>query len=128
MRPPTTRSAREWLSARGSFYAVRIARSPLGWGWIGLGLAGSLATTLAGADLLAAKPIGWWFHPGLPGARQLIFFVGIGALCCAWLGLGRRVARSSLRELLVVGALWALPLVLGPALFSRDLYSYLADG
>jgi Glycosyltransferase family 87 len=128
MRPPTTPSVREWLSARGSFYAVRIARSPLGWGWIGLGLAGSLATTLAGADLLAAKPIGWWFHPSLRGAHQLIFFAGIAALCCAWLGIGRRTSRSSPRELLIVGALWGLPLVVGPALFSRDLYSYLADG
>jgi alpha-1,6-mannosyltransferase len=122
MRPPTTRSVRAWLSPRDSFYGVRIP------GWIGLGLVGSLATTLAGADLLAVRPITWWFHPGIGGPRQLIFFAGIACLCVAWLGLGRRASRLTVRELLLVGALWALPLVVGPSLFSRDLYSYLADG
>jgi Glycosyltransferase family 87 len=96
-------------------------------GWISLGLAGSLAITFAGADLLAAKPITWWLHPALPHAR-LIFFTGVACLCIAWLGLGRRLADMTLRRLLLIGALWALPLAAGPALFSRDLYSYLADG
>jgi hypothetical protein len=99
----------------------------LGWGWIVLGLVGSLATAAAGADLLSGKPIDWWFEPGLPG-REQIFYAGIACLCAAWLGLGRRLSEAAPRELLLVGALWALPLAFGPALFSRDLYSYLADG
>jgi hypothetical protein len=109
---------------------VRIARSHLGWGWTGLGLAGSLASTVAGADLLAHKPIEWWLHPRVPG-RELVFYAGIAAVCAAWLGLGRRLGRApgtAPRELLLIGALWALPLMVGPSLFSRDLYSYLADG
>jgi hypothetical protein len=97
-------------------------------GWISLGLAGSLAITVAGADLLEAKPITWWLHPALPHARQVIFFAGIACLCVAWLGLGRCLTDMTVRRLLLVGALWALPLAVGPALFSRDLYSYLADG
>jgi alpha-1,6-mannosyltransferase len=106
---------------------VRIARSPLGWGWIALGLAGSLAATVAGADLERGKPITWWFDPKLP-ARELIFYAGIACLCAAWLGIGRRLASVSTKQLLAVGALWMLPLAVGPSLFSRDLYSYLADG
>jgi hypothetical protein len=106
---------------------VRIARSPLGWGWIVLGLLGSLAITAAGADLLAGKPIAWWFHPSMPG-REPIFYAGIACLCAAWLAIGRRLRGAGPRELLLVGAVWALPLLAGPALFSRDLYSYLADG
>ncbi len=113
---------------------MRVARTHLGWGWILLGLAGTLAVTVAGADLLAHNPIDWWVHPGLPvghDARQAIFFAGIAALCVAWLAIGRRVSRArgdQTADLLWVGALWALPLLVGPALFSRDLYSYLADG
>jgi len=110
---------------------VRIARS---WAWICLGLAGSLASTLAGADLLANQPIKWWLSPGLPGGptgQRVIFYAGIAALCAAWLGIGRvlaRVPEATPRELLWIGALWTVPLIVGPALFSRDLYSYLADG
>jgi alpha-1,6-mannosyltransferase len=103
----------------------------LGWGWIGLGLLGTLAATAAGADLLARNPIDWWLRPGLPvghTGRQVIFFGGIAALCLAWLAIGRRASRATIAELLLVGALWGLPLIVGPALFSRDLYSYLADG
>ena len=38
--------------------------------------------------------------------------------------------RSGVRpaQLLVIGAAWLTPLALGPALFSRDVYSYLAQG
>ena len=48
----------------------------------------------------------------------------------AWVGVGRRARARLLRpgeawSLLVV---WALPLFLGPPLFSRDLYSYVAQG
>jgi hypothetical protein len=64
-------------------------------------------------------------------------------LCAAWLGLGRLVAtrdwrlppeaRGAVRsptvaDLLLIAVLWLLPLALGPALFSRDVYSYLAQG
>jgi hypothetical protein len=104
----------------------------LGWRWIGLGLAGSAATTLAGADLLRGKPITWWFDPDLP-LQGLVFFGGIAALCCAWLAIGRRLRSrepddGAVRRLLLVGLIWCIPLLLGPSLFSRDLYSYLADG
>ena len=81
---------------------MRIARTHLGWGWIGLGLLGTLATTAAGVDLLERNPIDWWLHPGLPGGhkgRQAIFFGGIAALCIAWLAIGRRASRAGMREL-----------------------------
>src|SRR5436305_14852382 len=103
MRPRATRSVREWSSARdsvpsrgASFFAVRIPRSPLGWGWIVLGLAGSLAATVAGADLLRGKAITWWFDPRLP-ARELFFFGGMAGLCAAWLAIARRLGAGSTR-------------------------------
>ena len=109
---------------------MRAARSHVSWGWAGLGFAGSLSVALAGSDILRGKPVIWFFSPHLP-APTVIFYVGIAALCVAWLGIGRGLGRpggASTRELLMIGALWCVPLALAPALFSRDLYSYLADG
>ena len=54
----------------------------------------------------------------------------MSALTVAWLGLGRW-ARSGIltpRALWLVGALWAVPLFLAAPVFSRDVYSYLAQG
>ncbi len=104
----------------------------LGIPWITLGCAGSLAVALAGADLLRGKPVRWFYDPHVP-ARSAVFYGGIAALCLAWLAIGRRLAArapdgGSVRSLLVTGALWCIPLLLAPSLFSRDLYSYLADG
>jgi hypothetical protein len=71
----------------------------------------------------------------------------MAALSLAWLGLGRSLAHRpppslghrrvpslghrpapSLKALRLVGLTWCLPLLLAPALFSRDAYSYLAQG
>jgi hypothetical protein len=101
----------------------------LGLRWVALGLAGSLAICVASADLLRARPITWWFDPHVPGATPLLY-AGILALCAAWLGVGRRLRSCPVRPQAVValGAVWCAPLLFAPALFSRDLYSYLADG
>jgi hypothetical protein len=112
------------------------ARAAYGaWLWGALGLAGSVVLTLAGTHLLGRITIPkWWFAPALASshlAYELIFYAGVAALVVAWLGLGYELRRSEavgLRHLLVIGALWCVPLALGPPLFSRDVYSYLAQG
>lgn len=57
---------------------------------------------------------------------------GVAVLVAAWLWLGRILARSpgTGRRGVVTGALaaWGLPLLCGPALFSRDIFSYAAQG
>ncbi len=56
---------------------------------------------------------------------------GVVVLVAAWLWLGRILARSPAgRPVVVIGALaaWGLPLLCGPALFSRDIFSYAAQG
>jgi alpha-1,6-mannosyltransferase len=105
-------------------------------------LAASLASGLVGSLLLAlfgtvvgALPIprhGDWFIQ-LPTSQPLsitAFYVGLGLLAAGWLGLGWLARRGGLRLAACWGALaaWGLPLVLGPPLFSRDLYSYVAQG
>jgi hypothetical protein len=55
--------------------------------------------------------------------------VGLTALGGAWLGLGLVLRRgASLRPLIAITTVWATPLLFGPAIFSRDVYSYAADG
>lgn len=99
----------------------RIAHRSL-WAWAGLGLAGSVLIALAGPSL-AGGPVRWWFHPHLGVAA---FYVGVAALIAAWLGLWR-VAPTT-RQTRIVSALWCVPLFLTAPLFSRDAYSYLAQG
>lgn len=105
----------------------------VGLGWAALGLVGSLTITIAATGLLAHRPMRWWWtiSLGTHGVELAVFWVGVALLCLAWAGLGRRLGpRPETRpaDLVWVGALWSLPLVLGPALFSLDMYSYLAQG
>ncbi|WP_203693470.1 polyprenol phosphomannose-dependent alpha 1,6 mannosyltransferase MptB [Catellatospora coxensis] len=103
-----------------------------------LGLAGSVA--LAGGGLAAgALPVRDTLAPalGLGELRQyqslglVCAYFGLALLAAAWWRLGRAVHGGeppSPRGLLLVLAAWALPLVAMPPLFSRDVYSYLAQG
>lgn len=67
-----------------------------------------------------------------PAAIGLVAaYFGLVVLITAWLLVGRAVRGSrppERRDLLVTLALWAAPLVVAPPLFSRDVYSYLAQG
>ncbi|MEI8081093.1 MAG: polyprenol phosphomannose-dependent alpha 1,6 mannosyltransferase MptB, partial [Actinomycetes bacterium] len=56
---------------------------------------------------------------------------GIVLLMFAWLQVGNDVARGNLtdvRRMWVALAAWSAPLILTPPLFSRDAYSYVAQG
>lgn len=103
-----------------------------------LGLAGT--TALAGGGLAAgALPVRDTLAPalGLAGLRQhdgvglVCAYFGLALLVAAWWRLGRAVRDPrppDTRALLVVLGAWAAPLAVMPPLFSRDVYSYLAQG
>ena len=67
------------------------------------------------------------FDFGSSAVAHAVFWTGLTALCVAWLGLGL-LARADTRTTVFAAALWSLPIFLAPALFSGDMYSYLAQG
>jgi hypothetical protein len=55
--------------------------------------------------------------------------IGLVLVLGAWLVLGLLLKRgASVRPLIRITATWSAPLVVGPPLFSRDVYSYAAQG
>lgn len=97
-----------------------------------LGLAGAACLALGG-ETAGALPVEDLLHPS--SARAALGLVGVYfgvvLLIAAWLLLGRLVRGPrppQPRSLLLVLATWAAPLLLAPPLFSRDVYSYLAQG
>jgi hypothetical protein len=106
----------------------------LGWRWGALGVAGSVLMTISAPRLVDTGTANWWFLINFPPDRManlVAFYAGLVALAAAWFGIGHRLkAEPGTRpwELWVLGALWCAPLVASPALFSYDMYSYLAQG
>lgn len=97
-----------------------------------LGLAGT-ACLAAGGETAGALPVRELLSPSsVHAALGLVgVYFGVVLLIAAWALLGRLVRGPeppSPRALMVVLAVWAAPLLLAPPLFSRDVYSYLAQG
>ncbi|SNX56374.1 alpha-1,6-mannosyltransferase/alpha-1,6-mannosyltransferase [Streptomyces sp. TLI_55] len=97
-----------------------------------LGLAGTTVLA-AGGETAGALPVRDLLNPAsVHAAVGLIgVYFGVVLLIAAWALLGRLIRTPeppAPRELLLVLALWAAPLLLAPPLFSRDVYSYLAQG
>ncbi|MEU1853708.1 polyprenol phosphomannose-dependent alpha 1,6 mannosyltransferase MptB [Streptomyces sp. NPDC019990] len=97
-----------------------------------LGLAGT-AFLAAGGETSGALPVRDLLHPasGRAALGLVGVYFGLVLLIAAWALLGRLVRGPrppAPRALLGVLAVWAAPLLAAPPLFSRDVYSYLAQG
>ncbi|OIK26114.1 polyprenol phosphomannose-dependent alpha 1,6 mannosyltransferase MptB [Streptomyces malaysiense] len=97
-----------------------------------LGLVGTAFLALGG-ESAGALPVAEL--PAPASAREatglVAVYFGVVLLIAAWVLLGRLVRGPrppAPRALLLVLAVWAAPLLLAPPLFSRDVYSYLAQG
>ncbi len=92
-----------------------------------LGLIGSVA--VAGGGLACgALPVLSLTSPSHVAAGLVVVYFGLTLLIAAWWSLGRKLATVTQRWLRTTLGIWLLPLALGPPLFSRDVYSYLAQG
>ncbi|MET9908105.1 polyprenol phosphomannose-dependent alpha 1,6 mannosyltransferase MptB [Streptomyces sp. NPDC006476] len=97
-----------------------------------LGLAGTAFLALGG-ETAGALPVQELLAPAnVRAALGLVgVYFGVVILIAAWVLLGRLVRSHeppSPRSLLLVLATWSAPLLIAPPLFSRDVYSYLAQG
>jgi len=103
-----------------------------------LGFAGSLALAVGGVaagalpldDPFTGIPPVNWLRGSEPLAHA-VGYAGLALLVVAWLFLGRRVGTPGgpgPRSLLTTLAVWSAPLCLAPPMFSRDVYSYNAQG
>ncbi|MEV4937909.1 polyprenol phosphomannose-dependent alpha 1,6 mannosyltransferase MptB [Streptomyces zaomyceticus] len=98
-----------------------------------LGAAGSLAVAVGGwaAGTLPVRG-GWglWEPRGsaLTLAGALLAYLGLTLLVAAWWRYGVLLARGARDGVLTTLAWWAGPLLLAPPLYSKDVYSYVAQG
>ncbi len=103
--------------------------------WIGLGTLGSVGIAVLGTSIGAIPrpgPDRFWFHVTGGGNTwaHLGFYASVALLLAAWVGVGLEARQGGLSVLRcwVILAFWGLPLFLGPPVFSRDIYSYIAQG
>lgn len=99
--------------------------------WACLGLVGSAAIVLTAGQLTGGS-VRWWLDPHLVSGsgNEAILYAGMVLLTVAWLGLGRHARRAVMPPgaLWIVAGVWTIPLLLSAPVFSRDVYSYLAQG
>ncbi|MFE6819222.1 polyprenol phosphomannose-dependent alpha 1,6 mannosyltransferase MptB [Streptomyces sp. NPDC057677] len=98
-----------------------------------LGAAGSLAVAVGGwaAGTLPVRG-GWglWEPRGsaVTLAGALLAYLGLTVLVAAWWRYGVLLARGVRDGVLTTLAWWTAPLLLAPPLYSKDVYSYIAQG
>jgi hypothetical protein len=106
-----------WSGLAGS---VLVALGAFGAGWV------SLASGIGTLPVLGTIRS----NPGYTLVGKLVVIVGVALLVQAWLRLGhtirtRRVTNGRLLNRLAIW--WGAPLALAPVLFSRDVFSYIAQ-
>ncbi|MGH3855105.1 MAG: polyprenol phosphomannose-dependent alpha 1,6 mannosyltransferase MptB [Pseudonocardiaceae bacterium] len=108
-------------------------------GTVLLGLAGSvlMAVAAVGAGgilvtdpLITGGPLSWIRYGHGHDLATAVLYLGVGMLVWAWVRLGRDVmsGTATVRQVQLACAVWTAPVLLSPPLFTRDVYSYLAQG
>lgn len=135
--PTPTRPPRTGLShhvSRLTSFATSPQAQPARLGFLGAVLitAGGLGagSTRLHDPLLESLHLSWLrFGHGLV-LSSVLMWAGVALMLAAWLWLGRRVIDRTATEYTMVATtgFWLAPLLLSVPLFSRDTYSYLAQG
>jgi hypothetical protein len=108
-------------------------RSPMVRGLVGsvvVALASLVTSVVPQSSWVASLPITGDLRHSLIGRMVGLTFMvaGLGLMAWAWLAVGRRVMAGERFPLLRMTAYWSAPLLLAPPLFSRDAWSYAAQG
>ena len=125
-RPPARRS---W---RGRFGSP--PRGPLL-----MGLAAAVMLVIGGFGaggvlvrdpVLSNSALGFWRYGHGRELATILIYTGVALMAWAWVRLGREVLahRVGGRTVLTTAAVWMLPMLAAPPLFTRDIFSYLAQG
>ncbi|MDN5857231.1 MAG: polyprenol phosphomannose-dependent alpha 1,6 mannosyltransferase MptB [Pseudonocardia sp.] len=126
---PAMGAARHWRD--------RFGQPPRGPLLLGLGasvmmLVGSFGAggVLLHDPILSNSPLGFWRYGHGHQLATMLVYGGVGLMLWAWIQLGREVLgrRTGGRAVLTTSLVWTFPLLFGPPLFTRDVYSYLAQG
>ncbi|GGC71089.1 alpha-(1-_6)-mannopyranosyltransferase A [Hoyosella rhizosphaerae] len=115
------------------FFASATGRATL------LGLVGALTLVVGGLGsgslrrhdpLLETMQLSWLRYGHGLVIASILLWVGVLLMIWAWVRLGRATIRGdvSLAELRLTVLLWTVPMLFSVPLFSRDAYSYLAQG
>ncbi|HWM05275.1 MAG TPA: polyprenol phosphomannose-dependent alpha 1,6 mannosyltransferase MptB, partial [Actinophytocola sp.] len=95
-------------------------------------LLGGLGAAASAVDdpIMSDGPIAWLRYGHGKMLATVVVYVAFALLVWAWIRLGRQVLarRVGTRAVLLAAACWTTPLLVAPALFTRDVYSYLAQG
>ncbi|MFF0339968.1 polyprenol phosphomannose-dependent alpha 1,6 mannosyltransferase MptB [Kribbella sp. NPDC004875] len=108
-------------------------RSPMVRGIVGsvvVALASPVTSVVPPSSWVATLPVTGDLRHSLPGRMAGLTFMvaGLGLMAWAWLTVGRRVMAGERFPLVRMTAYWSAPLLLAPPLFSRDAWSYAAQG
>lgn len=103
--------------------------------WVGLGTIGALGIALTSSKIGSVpRPPGyrWWLDvpTGSYDVAHLFFYSSVAILLLGWIGVGfqARHGRLSVAGAWRTLALWGGPLFAAAPVFSRDVYSYIAQG
>jgi alpha-1,6-mannosyltransferase len=121
----------------GGFPSAALAarrQVPLGLSAV-VGLFGYAGMVVTGTRLapLPNPPNGvWWFSlpAGHIGLLRILFYLSTAIAIAGWAGVGSVAWQGRLKTKTAIGVLaaWSAPLLVGPPLFSKDIYSYVGQG
>lgn len=132
----TDPGVRTWLRTAGEF-----ARSPEGHAAL-MGFFGAAMITFGGFGagavrkrdpLLEALHLSWLRFGHGYALSSILIWIGVLMMITAWVRLGRITTSKgestvTLNELRAIVGIWITPLLFAAPMFSRDVYSYLAQG